>query len=40
MLIGSAALMAPHIASGMLRPLLHFGPLRLPDLAQTATAAE
>ena len=40
MMIGSAALLAPHIASGTLRPLLQFGPTRLAALAQTQTAAE
>ncbi|OYW19888.1 MAG: hypothetical protein B7Z52_02970 [Burkholderiales bacterium 12-64-5] len=40
MMIGSAALMLPHIAGGSLRPLLQFGPQRLSRLAQTQTAAE
>lgn len=40
MMIGSAALVAPHIASGTLRPLLQFGAERLPALAVTETAAE
>ncbi len=39
-MIGSAALVAPHIAGGTLRPLLQFGPARLPALAQTPTVAE
>jgi tripartite-type tricarboxylate transporter receptor subunit TctC len=39
-MIGSAALVAPQIAGGSLRPLLQFGPDRLPALAQTPTAAE
>jgi tripartite-type tricarboxylate transporter receptor subunit TctC len=40
MMIGSAALMLPHIAGGSLRPLLQFGPQRLTRLAETQTAAE
>jgi len=40
MMIGSAALMLPHITGGSLRPLLQFGPTRLAGLAQTPTAAE
>jgi tripartite-type tricarboxylate transporter receptor subunit TctC len=40
MMIGSAALLLPHIAGGSLRPLLQFGPQRLAGLAQTETAAE
>jgi tripartite-type tricarboxylate transporter receptor subunit TctC len=39
-MIGSAALVAPQIAGGSLRPLLQFGPERLPALAATPTAAE
>lgn len=40
MMIGSAALLLPHISGGTLRPLLQFGPQRLSRLAQTQTAAE
>ncbi len=40
MMIGSAALMLPHITGGSLRPLLQFGPQRLTRLAETQTAAE
>ncbi|MDP3417070.1 tripartite tricarboxylate transporter substrate binding protein [Falsiroseomonas sp.] len=40
MMIGSAALMLPHISGGSLRPLLQFGPQRLSRLADTQTAAE
>jgi tripartite-type tricarboxylate transporter receptor subunit TctC len=40
MMIGSAALLLPHIASGTLRPLLQFGPQRLSRLAETQTSAE
>lgn len=39
-MIGSAALIAPHIAGGSLRPLVQFGPARLPGLAAVPTAAE
>ena len=39
-MIGSAALVAPHIAGGLLRPLLQFGEARLPQLAQTPTVEE
>lgn len=39
-MIGSAALVAPQIAGGQLRPLLQLGPERLPALAETPTAAE
>ncbi len=39
-MIGSAALVAPHIAGGLLRPLLQFGATRLPQLAQTPTVEE
>ena len=40
MMIGSAALLLPHIAGGTLRPLLQFGPQRLTRLAETQTSAE
>ena len=40
MMIGSAALLLPHISGGTLRPLLQFGPQRLSRLAETQTAAE
>lgn len=40
MMIGSAALLLPHITGGTLRPLLQFGPQRLSRLAETQTAAE
>jgi tripartite-type tricarboxylate transporter receptor subunit TctC len=39
-MIGSAALIAPHVAGGSLRPLAQFGPTRLPGLATVPTAAE
>jgi tripartite-type tricarboxylate transporter receptor subunit TctC len=39
-MIGSAALAAPHIAGGSLRPLLQFGQQRLPALKETPTVAE
>ena len=39
-MIGSAALVAPQIAAGTLRPLLQLGPERLPALAQVPTAVE
>jgi tripartite-type tricarboxylate transporter receptor subunit TctC len=39
-MIGSAALVAPHIAGGTLRPLLQFGSQRLPGLPNTPTVAE
>ncbi|WP_431283091.1 tripartite tricarboxylate transporter substrate binding protein [Humitalea sp. 24SJ18S-53] len=39
-MIGSAALIAPHIAGGTLRPLVQLGPTRLPGLADTPTVAE
>ena len=39
-MIGSAALVAPHIAGGTLRALVQFGPGRLPALAQVQTAEE
>lgn len=40
MMIGSAALVAPHIAGGTLRAVAQFGPARLPGLAQVQTAEE
>jgi tripartite-type tricarboxylate transporter receptor subunit TctC len=40
MMIGSAAVVAPHIAAGTLRPIVQFGPERLPALAQVPTAVE
>ena len=40
MMIGSAALLLPHITGGTLRPLLQFGPQRLSRLAETQTAKE
>lgn len=40
MMIGSAALLLPHISGGTLRPLLQFGPQRLSRLAETQTSAE
>ncbi|WP_439597074.1 Bug family tripartite tricarboxylate transporter substrate binding protein [Falsiroseomonas sp.] len=40
MMIGSAALLLPHITGGSLRPILQFGPQRLTRLAETQTAAE
>lgn len=40
MMIGSAALVAPQIAAGTLRPLLQLGPGRLPGLAGVPTAEE
>jgi tripartite-type tricarboxylate transporter receptor subunit TctC len=40
MMIGSAALLLPHIAGGTLRPLLQCGPQRLPGLPDTQTSAE
>jgi Tripartite tricarboxylate transporter family receptor len=39
-MIGSAALVAPHIAGGTLRALAQFGPNRLPALAQVQTAED
>ncbi len=39
-MIGSAALVAPHIAGGTLRALVQFGPTRLPALAEVQTAEE
>lgn len=40
MMIGSSALLLPHIAGGTLRPLLQFGPTRLGGLPDTQTAIE
>jgi tripartite-type tricarboxylate transporter receptor subunit TctC len=40
MMIGSAALLLPHITGGTLRPLLQFGPQRLSRLSETQTAKE
>ncbi|MDB5414010.1 MAG: tripartite tricarboxylate transporter substrate binding protein [Rubritepida sp.] len=40
MMIGSAALVAPQIASGNLRAVVQFGPERLPGLSTIPTAAE
>jgi tripartite-type tricarboxylate transporter receptor subunit TctC len=40
MMIGSAALVVPHIAAGTLRAVAQFGPARLPALAEVPTAAE
>jgi tripartite-type tricarboxylate transporter receptor subunit TctC len=40
MMIGSAALLLPHITGGSLRPLMQFGPQRLAGLPETPTAAE
>ncbi|GGG23434.1 hypothetical protein GCM10010964_09470 [Caldovatus sediminis] len=40
MMIGSAALLMPQIAAGTLRPLVQFGPERLPALREVATAEE
>jgi len=40
MVVGSAALLAPQVAGGTLRPLVQFGPQRLPGLAQVPTAEE
>jgi tripartite-type tricarboxylate transporter receptor subunit TctC len=39
-MIGSAALVAPHIAGGTLRAVAQFGPTRLPGLATVPTAEE
>lgn len=39
-MIGSAALLAPHVAGGSLRAVAQFGPSRLPAFAQVATAEE
>ncbi|WP_372619596.1 Bug family tripartite tricarboxylate transporter substrate binding protein [Falsiroseomonas sp.] len=40
MMIGSSALLLPHISGGTLRPLLQFGPQRLSRLAETPTIGE
>jgi tripartite-type tricarboxylate transporter receptor subunit TctC len=40
MVVGSAALVAPQIAGGTLRPLVQFGPQRLAGLSQVPTAEE
>jgi tripartite-type tricarboxylate transporter receptor subunit TctC len=40
MTIGSAALVAPHVAAGTLRPVVQFGPERLPALRDVPTAGE
>lgn len=40
MMIGSAALVAPQISAGNLRPVVQFGPERLPALREVPTAAE
>jgi tripartite-type tricarboxylate transporter receptor subunit TctC len=40
MMIGSAALLLPHISGGTLKPLLQFGPQRLSGLPETQTSAE
>jgi tripartite-type tricarboxylate transporter receptor subunit TctC len=40
LMIGSAALLLPHINGGTLKPLLQFGPQRLPGLPETQTSAE
>jgi tripartite-type tricarboxylate transporter receptor subunit TctC len=40
MMIGSAALVAPQIAAGNLRPVVQFGPERLPALREVPTAGE
>jgi tripartite-type tricarboxylate transporter receptor subunit TctC len=40
LMIGSAALVAPHIAGGTLRAVAQFGPTRLPGLAQVPTAEQ
>jgi tripartite-type tricarboxylate transporter receptor subunit TctC len=39
-MIGSAALVAPHVAGGTLRAVSQFGPTRVPALAQVPTAEE
>ncbi|PZW48259.1 tripartite-type tricarboxylate transporter receptor subunit TctC [Humitalea rosea] len=39
-MIGSAALLAPHISGGSLRAIAQFGPSRLPGLAQVQTGEE
>jgi tripartite-type tricarboxylate transporter receptor subunit TctC len=40
MMIGSAALLLPHISGGTLKPLLQFGPQRLSGLPETQTSTE
>jgi tripartite-type tricarboxylate transporter receptor subunit TctC len=40
MVAGSAALLAPQVAGGTLRPIVQFGPQRLPALSQVPTAEE
>ncbi|PWS34743.1 hypothetical protein DFH01_24825 [Falsiroseomonas bella] len=40
MMIGSSALLLPHINGGTLRPLLQFGPQRLSGLPNTQTSTE
>jgi tripartite-type tricarboxylate transporter receptor subunit TctC len=40
MMIGSAALLLPHVSGGSLRPLMQFGPQRLAGLPETPTSAE
>lgn len=40
MMIGSAALVAPHVAGGTLRPIAQLGPERLPALREVPTAIE
>jgi len=40
MMIGSAALLAPHVAGGTLRAVVQFGPERLPALRDVATALD
>jgi tripartite-type tricarboxylate transporter receptor subunit TctC len=40
MIIGSAALLAPMMAAGRLRPVVQLGETRLPALAQVPTSAE
>jgi tripartite-type tricarboxylate transporter receptor subunit TctC len=40
MMIGSAALVTPQISAGTLRPVVQFGPERLPALREVATAEE
>jgi tripartite-type tricarboxylate transporter receptor subunit TctC len=39
-IIASAALLAPHISRGAMKPLLQFGSARLPALPDTPTASE
>jgi tripartite-type tricarboxylate transporter receptor subunit TctC len=40
MVAGSAALLAPQVAGGTLRPIVQFGPQRLPALSRVPTAEE